>query len=426
MEQKTLIQYGALNLSKSYIITSDVTGERGHSHTVQRLTNTRTPGSTPVSRNLQEKTINLAGSIIANSVKTVEDIINEVNAALSDGDRYYRSLRQWSLLLEPASTYSWTPGGDGTAAALDTSEAWFETSLKFDVDVSLSADDYVEYSTDDGIGTNLESYEGTGNFEIGIYIPDPTYITSVSFRVGSDISNYLSSGDLTTQFDGQPIKQGWNWFSIGWDTMVMTGTIDPGLIGRYLYFKMAYTSAQADINNVRFAGMIWQNDEITKNYRCYSSKIDPEDQHFQKSFTNFNLDLLAYKGYGESTTEKIAYSGVGSTNPASISMDLSGNESPEPVIALKMTNVTNLDTVTLQNNTTGDQVIIDPTSWTANDNINIDTESKAVTQNNSALDYTSVLPRFVVGKNKLSFSLTSSSQDTQQQATNNTDLSGEI
>lgn len=99
----------------------------------------------------------------------------------------------------------------------------------FDLPASLSFD----YSGTSGSLTNetmqvvdVTRYANQSTIYFNIYLQDVTNFTSITLRVGSSNSDYVT-GVITTNYLGEPITEGWNKVKLVWDgTTTVVGTPD--------------------------------------------------------------------------------------------------------------------------------------------------------------------------------------------------------
>lgn len=132
--------------------------------------------------------------------------------------------------------------GDATASALDNNISMLGSSVKLTVDVSDSVDDLAGLKRT--IDRNLTSLEGIGAVVGYVYIPDPTYITSVEVKLGTDDSNYYDFV-ATTPHNESAFQVGWNQVVINWADSTVTGSPDITDINQ-LETIVNYTSSQTD------------------------------------------------------------------------------------------------------------------------------------------------------------------------------------
>lgn len=74
--------------------------------------------------------------------------------------------------------------------------------------------------------------------------------TSIELRFGIDSSNYLSSGSLTTQFSGQPLKANdWNLLAFDLNNATTVGTID-AVNNQFTYEDIKFNDAESGVYNI--------------------------------------------------------------------------------------------------------------------------------------------------------------------------------
>ena len=152
-----------------------------------------------------------------------------------------------------------TTNSDATNVGTDTIVFVKTGSVKFDADVSQSANNYASISVTDFTDVDLSAYQNTGIIRMWFYIPEVTddtsqYVTSVVLRWGNDTSNYWS------QTVAQPANQAvftdrWNLLEFNWRDAAETGTVTETAID-YLDFRVNYSASQGDdvgfrINDIR-------------------------------------------------------------------------------------------------------------------------------------------------------------------------------
>lgn len=423
---RTLILYGAYNLNNySKIKSHQAPGEQDTKNLIQKIQNATAPGSTVVGSKIDEKKVVLSSTIQATDSKSLTEIRRELDYALQDKNRYLRFSRNWKEIAGVSNSTDWRLEGDAVSKSYDTEEyQYLKGSLKFNLDVSQSVDNEARVIAGDVTPVNLSEYQGQGNFEAWVYIPDPTYITGIKILIGSDSSNYLTSPLLAQQYDGEELVQGWNFVTVAWEDMIATGIIDPYAITiGGVYFD--YTADQADLTGLRVGGIIWQDEANTINYRAYPEEIGKDVQAFNNDFTKARLGFLINTGLGQSTNESKVYEISGITSVTKqIVISLEGTYTPQPIFVLTLTTATNLAKIIIENDTTGDVVEI-PATYANGDVIKIDFENSAVTQNNTPIGYNDVLPRFRVGRNVINITLVATGEQTLSETTNNANLGGQ-
>lgn len=160
-----------------------------------------------------------------------------------------------------------TSDSDATNVTTDTAEfVEGSGSVNFDISVSQSTNDYAAIVNSTlTTAADISDHEDKSTVFVDVYLPDVTYLTSLTLRWGSSSSNYWSQ-TVTTQYNGINFKAGWNTIGFAWNGATETGTGDPNGID-YLYFRVTYSSSQtADtdfrIDNIRSI----LPDKVTLNY----------------------------------------------------------------------------------------------------------------------------------------------------------------
>jgi hypothetical protein len=403
--------YGPYNLNDTKCIINTAEGERDISIDLQRIANSNFPGSTIVNKRLQEKPINITGVLGSNDYVSLITNVKEFDKYMYASNKYLRIARTWLPIMQVDSVDDISLGDDAINKTLDLYYSVLgESSCSFDADVSVSANNKVSLSMINNPTIDITPYQNTGNLEFWIYIPDVRYITSLDLKIGSDSTNYLTSSGITTQYDGSAIQEGWNYFSVAIQDMVMVGNQDFYKLGKIWNININYSSDQTDLVGFKFGGLIWQYDNDTRNYKGHFEKIIKENNYSNISQLNFECEFLCSSGQGESTdmVTALAYAGV-TTHPLSYNLILDGTFDPLPVITLTLTSVTNAGSVGLTNLTTGDNVLLTET-WANGDIIVFDFPNKQITRNNVPIDYDNVLPRWVLGINRLYIYFTSTAE----------------
>lgn len=425
MKDYTLIQYGGYNLSNNRCITSSASGSRDYLVPLQRLPNSRFAGSTPVNRRLNEREILLTGSI--NSAGSdFQDVLTDFKMALYKENRKLHIAPLWTEIVEPENDSDWLFMGDAISKDFDTQEYQFGIgSIAFTANTYASG--YARLRNYDLAGVNLGEYQNQGNFEFWLYIPDKNIVTDISLSIGSDDSNlgYAIVDPFTANYDGKPLENGWNYISIAWGDLIQVGNPDPYSMGRFVDVVVEYSSLP-ESQTFLFGGLLWQYDDDTKNYAGYFENIVIGTQHFDINRADFNARFINYDGVAVGSSDLNAFTQTGiSTDSYSFDVELGGNYDPEPKIYILTNSVTNLESITIENTTTGDSVVISDT-FVAGAYVIMNLETKEVTIDGSVVGYSDVLPRFEIGKNNIKITLVSSSASSISQTTINSDLGGEI
>jgi len=164
-----------------------------------------------------------------------------------------------------ANTGSDATGSDATGVDTDVNLSRYNSSsVRFDIDVSQSTNNYAEISVDDMSAIDLSDIDKNSAHLIEVYIPDATYISSVILRWGSSSGAYFTKTE-TTQADGRAIQSGWNTFKLEWDDASQVSSPDNEAIN-YGLFRIAYSASQGDMKGIRI------------NYwRCAPAEVIPVD-----------------------------------------------------------------------------------------------------------------------------------------------------
>jgi len=220
-----------------------------------------------------------------------EDNIFSVDTIL--GDRFLlvkRSGAGASKLVHDMSTLT----GNGTWAAAGSSDATNLTadtvtkklgnaSINFDIDVSASGNDYAAIENSTMTAVDLSSMADAGVLFFWVYIPDVTNVTSVLARWGSGSGDYYENS-VTTSYNGQSFRNGWNRVGIAWEGSTATGTpVDTAI--DFLHLRVVYSVSQADDTDLRIDEVRMETpDELEIPY--YSTRFcKSTDNSLQDNFT---------------------------------------------------------------------------------------------------------------------------------------------
>lgn len=162
---------------------------------------------------------------------------------------------------------AWVASLDATNVTTDTDE--FKTgtgSVNFDIDVSADAGNVAAITNSTFTAVDLTDFEDNGRIWAWMYIPDITYITSVTLRWGSSASAYWSLA-ITKDYKDNAFHDGWNLLEFDWSDESVTETSTPDVAAvDYLQFRIAYLSGQPDdedfrLNNIRIATR-WEGNHV--------------------------------------------------------------------------------------------------------------------------------------------------------------------
>lgn len=127
-------------------------------------------------------------------------------------------------------------------------------AIQFDIDVSQSANNYALVSIPDAEAVDLTDYLGLGKSRFWIHLPSVSEFTSITYRWGTDSSNYYYK-TVTTQYDGSSFIAGPNYVEFDWATATTVGT---PTITNIIYhaIQLSYTASFTDQTAVRFEGIV--------------------------------------------------------------------------------------------------------------------------------------------------------------------------
>ena len=125
--------------------------------------------------------------------------------------------------------------------------------LQFDIDVSQSANNYALVSVPDAGSVDLTNYLGLGKTRFWVYLPSVSEFTSITYRWGTDSSNYYYK-TVTTQYDGSSFIAGPNYVEFDWASATTVGSPDVSDIV-YHALQLNYTASFTDKTAVRFEGI---------------------------------------------------------------------------------------------------------------------------------------------------------------------------
>jgi hypothetical protein len=133
-------------------------------------------------------------------------------------------------------------------------------SIQFDVAVGTGT---ITNSTMTAL--DLSSYLNQAAFLFKVYLGTASSLTSISFRIGSDASNYYQSSTLTTGFQGNAFVNTWNDVGQAWSTMTTVGSPDASAIN-YIQVSFVAGSSMTGIQLAQF----WSSLGVPMNIEYYS------------------------------------------------------------------------------------------------------------------------------------------------------------
>jgi hypothetical protein len=324
--------------------------------------------------------------------------IEEFKRIMTQPDKFLRVMPEnsYTIINAAASITGWTAEDDTTGVALDTSEYQLDgSSISFNATVATSTANQVAISTTSNSAQNVSTILTSPNrplyrpaWEFWVYIPDVFWVYNLGIRIGSSVTNYLEFPTITQNYNGEPLKSGWNFISIPHEAMTSVGTPAFGSIGSYIRLRVSYKPTTPDQTGFRFGGLFLTRDADVRNYKCYlDGQIDIDPDAWRQISVGGNLRLLNYSGYGESThLETLASVSNATTSTQVISVNARGNTEQNPIISINYDSVTSIDGVKIENITTGESIQINRTFATGNV-LTMDADKESLTVNQSEVDW---------------------------------------
>ena len=151
-------------------------------------------------------------------------------------------------------------------------------SVKFEADVSQSANNRVTVSVSDMTAIDLTAYRQSGVIRFWVYLPDITddtsmYVTSIELRWGSSSSAYWSL-TRARPVNSAIFQDRWNLMEFAWKDAVETGTVDETAVN-YILVTINYAAGQADAVGFRINDFNIYNPKEMKMvyFSNYTAKI---------------------------------------------------------------------------------------------------------------------------------------------------------
>lgn len=168
-----------------------------------------------------------------------------------------------------AENGTWVGASAISNVAKDAYESFSQTaSLKFD------------YSGTSGTLTNstmttmdLSRYAQRSSIYFDIYLADVADFTSVTVKVGSSASDYITQA-ISTDYLGNSLKTGWNRLKMTWDgSTTVVGTLDAADI-TYAQFTITYSSNPSTVSNRIENLFVSENIPVTIEYYSHFMAYD--------------------------------------------------------------------------------------------------------------------------------------------------------
>lgn len=157
-----------------------------------------------------------------------------------------------------------TSGSDATTLSADATRFKIGGgSLKFNIDVSQSSNNYAAIRNTTLTSVDISDFENIGFWRSWLDLRQLTAaqlatISSVEIRFGSNASSYSTNYTAITvsaPITGASWRAGWNRVSWDWKNATTTGTVDLTAVV-YAELRINYSSAMTDANNVRWDDLV--------------------------------------------------------------------------------------------------------------------------------------------------------------------------
>ena len=180
-----------------------------------------------------------------------------VAETMLEGDPYllvnlaYGQTLQISSLDSLTGEGTWLAVGDSISLAVDTQEyKQGSASLKFDIDVSNSIEDYAGIKNTTLNSIDLTDYGFASDFLIRVYLPDATGVESIELRIGSsETAYYLMTA--TVPITGSSFRDGWNRIKLAFDSATKPEDAPDITALTYVEIRINYADSYTDHSAAR-------------------------------------------------------------------------------------------------------------------------------------------------------------------------------
>lgn len=195
-----------------------------------------------------------------------------------------------------AENGTWTAGGSATNLRVDNVNFVIGAgSLMFDLPAAGSSG-YLENSTMDPL--DLEEWVNQATNFLYTFLPSASAFSSVTFRFGSDNSNYYSLTATVNQ-QNTAFVNGWNQCQYLWSSMAVTGTPDQNNLD-YIRVTWAYdgtAQTAVKLNNIFTALGTILNMEYYSKYLFRNATTGAWQENVLDDSDLVNLDTESYNIY---------------------------------------------------------------------------------------------------------------------------------
>jgi hypothetical protein len=414
----SLFYFGNESLNNKFITLLEVSHPTSSAISLQSINNPRIAGATVVNTQKQAKNIVVNGGIqtMDDSNLTIEDLHTRVRRIFNTEDsRWFRVVPEWYYISDDQNSTNWTTGGDFNTKGLNTYNVQNQDDQSLSCNLTVSTGSgTLTYSGD---SKNLTSYLVAGNsICFGVYLPDSYGITGIEYQVGSDSSNYYSTGALSVNYEGLGLANGWNCFAVRFEDLTQTGTVDKANIDWQKIILTCSTTEAENQTGILLSRAYIATESRVRNYPCYrEGEVDmPEVWGANETQIRFKATLFNYLGYGVSTFEEVLFT---ETNITTLSqtkkITLEGDYPPLPRHNLGLTDTTNLTDLRLTNLANNEQIQFTNT-WVDGDILAIDNGAltkASVLRNGGPQDFNGKLPEVGIGTQRFRLDIVQGSNE---------------
>jgi hypothetical protein len=179
------------------------------------------------------------------------------------------------ILIDPFdnSANTWVASSDATNVVNDNiTYKEGAGSLRFDINVNLSADNKATLTGIFPQGYDLRTMNDQGYFLVKVFIPNIINFSSITLSWGSNSSNYWTQ-TVMNQLDGSPFEVGWNTIGIPWYDASIIGIPDETNV-KWFKFDFSYTNSYASTPGFRLDHLLVKKPDkmILSYYTTYKGK----------------------------------------------------------------------------------------------------------------------------------------------------------
>lgn len=401
--------YGNHNLQNSRFVVGTTDNRSLSSVNIQTIPLARGNGDNVVNTRLASRPITLEGGILASTNDLYNSYRLRYEQIFNQDAHLLRTISKWRQVYKPITTSNVVLTNDATTAAINTTDWQWDTptSLSWNVDTSLSANNYATMVLGFVSVSLVTEIAAAWNVEFWIYIPDAQYITSLDFKLGNDSTHYYSA-NITGNLENGIFENGWNLISIPFANLSATGSVTASAID-YLGVQLNYSSLQENMTGVLLDGVIMVDDTYVRNYKCRVQEVSISGKNSDIADSSTTIQLLNYTGYSTSTHPITLFTatGVTATNNTQ-KFVLDGSISSLPLFTLDINTATAIQTIEIANLYTSRSIILDASGLSAGSNLQFGSDSYIVTKDGENVDFTGTIPLFGIGTQRAKMIITGS------------------